>query len=192
MPTDRTAYKKEYYRKNADRIKAEAQQWRSDNPEKVRASKSQYYAKNKKRENKACAAYHKKNKAKIKLRKAAWRLANIDERRAKEAAYSKAHPENVRRQNVRRKARKKKAIIGDTKLIIEWELSWKSKKRVKCYWCRGSFTPSDCHSDHIQPLAKKGEHSVTNLAIACSKCNLRKHASPVAVWNQTLADPVLL
>lgn len=48
----------------------------------------------------------------------------------------------------------------------------------KCAWCARPWK----HIDHIQPLAKNGEHALVNLVPACATCNTRKHAKDPAVW----------
>lgn len=52
----------------------------------------------------------------------------------------------------------------------------RSNEPVACYICGTITTNSmDRHVDHVTPLSKGGKHSIENLAIACTKCNLEKH-----------------
>lgn len=112
--------------------------------------------------------------------------------RAKKRAWKKAHPEARRKEAAIRRARLLGSIIGDPKVIEKWEKSWRSKRAVKCYWCKRSTSPKGCHADHIDPLSKKGAHSIGNMCISCGPCNLRKQALNIADWNSHLLEPVLL
>jgi len=48
-----------------------------------------------------------------------------------------------------------------------------------CAYC-GSNEPF--HLDHVDPLARGGLHTPSNLAPACQRCNLSKSAKPVEAW----------
>lgn len=106
--------------------------------------------------------------------------------------YHKSHPEVARKNHLIRKARKANAVIGDTAPIMAWEAAWRRKKQVRCYWCNGVFAGIDCHLDHVIALSKGGKHEIGNLCVSCSRCNLKKNAKTVDVWNQQIAEPVLL
>lgn len=45
-----------------------------------------------------------------------------------------------------------------------------------CQLCSEDVAPSDVHLDHIKPWSKGGEHSVSNLQVTHSACNMRKAA----------------
>lgn len=91
----------------------------------------------------------------------------------------------------KRRARKKKAISGDLQLILKWEVSWRKQWRVRCYWCLNEFSPDDCQTDHVIPFKLDGKHSIENLCISCTRCNLSKHGKSLARWNQQIDQPVL-
>ena len=50
------------------------------------------------------------------------------------------------------------------------------RKSKKCYWCNRSLNKAKVHVDHYIPLSKGGEHTLDNLVVSCSKCNLVKNA----------------
>ncbi len=59
------------------------------------------------------------------------------------------------------------------------------RDRGKCCLClkdlSGLLTPAtDCHYDHIVPLAQGGLNDVTNLQLLCSSCNLKKNKHYIA------------
>ena len=115
-------------------------------------------------------------------------IKNRDTIRAKK----KTNREPSRRNEDIRRARKAGATVGDLRLIAEWEKRWRRKPLVRCYWCRSDIKPAGATRDHIVPLARGGEHSVSNLVVSCGSCNSKKHARPLDKWNATLEQPVLL
>lgn len=56
---------------------------------------------------------------------------------------------------------------------------------IGAYACVACWGPP-AHADHIQPLARGGEHSVYNLLPLCSRCNLAK--SDRDPWEWLRAD----
>ena len=48
-------------------------------------------------------------------------------------------------------------------------------KRGRCAAC-GTNIRDGYHMDHIQPMARGGESTFTNLQLLCGTCNLKKHA----------------
>jgi 5-methylcytosine-specific restriction endonuclease McrA len=44
----------------------------------------------------------------------------------------------------------------------------------KCNYCKDDISLQSLHKDHIVPLAKGGIHSITNIQLLCSSCNLLK------------------
>lgn len=47
---------------------------------------------------------------------------------------------------------------------------------LTCQLCLLPVEPDDIHLDHIKPWSKGGEHSVSNLQVTHSVCNMRKAA----------------
>lgn len=47
---------------------------------------------------------------------------------------------------------------------------------LTCQLCLEPVDPADVHLDHIKPWSKGGEHTVANLQVTHSLCNLRKAA----------------
>jgi len=88
--------------------------------------------------------------------------------------------------NENRRAIKSAAPIGDLKAIKNWLKEWKSRESACCHWCKDSFNPSQCHVDHVTPLSKGGAHCLSNLVIACAKCNMQKHDKMPEQWIEIL------
>jgi 5-methylcytosine-specific restriction endonuclease McrA len=186
------AWSRDYYAKNRELIKQKTRAYRKANHAIVaererryrldhlqqcrerekfynfthKASRSRYYS-----------AYHQNNKTKIRLKGQRWRSKN--------KSY-------VRIKNRERRALKQKVAIGNVQVLKDWETRWRSYFTVKCYWCMEKFHPSKCHVDHIIALAAGGMHSIDNVCISCSGCNIRKRHFGFDYWNKKLQQPVLL
>lgn len=137
-------------------------------------------------------AWRERNKERERLRGVQYRQEHPDKTRESVRKHQAAHPEQSRQRANKRRAVKLKATVGDTRQMAAWEKRWRAKKAVRCYWCRESFSPKDCHVDHIVPLSKGGAHALENLAISCQPCNQRKYAHDLETWNAQLKQPVLL
>jgi 5-methylcytosine-specific restriction endonuclease McrA len=44
----------------------------------------------------------------------------------------------------------------------------------RCSYCGERFDPEELTLDHVQPVARGGDHSDGNLVTACTACNTRK------------------
>lgn len=49
----------------------------------------------------------------------------------------------------------------------------------RCYLCGRTLKRHEVTLDHITPLARGGEHTEANLAVACQSCNSSKGARPI-------------
>lgn len=131
-------------------------------------------------------------KAKLSAANAARYLRKKEEIKAYVRKHKKEHPELYKTIEYARRAKKRgTAYSSDQSLIVKWEREWRKKRRVRCNWCRGSFSPKKCHLDHVTPLSKGGKHSIENVCISCQPCNNQKHAKSLEAWNAKLAQPVL-
>lgn len=119
-----------------------------------------------------------------------WSAKNPDKVKRYQRDYARRHAGKMCLKSANRRA-KVKASPAELRVIAKWESGWRKKRAVRCYWCRGVFAGAACHSEHIVPLKKEGPHSISNLAISCASCNVRKHASSITDWNQKIPMPVL-
>lgn len=209
----------EQKRERARRWQAE---WRSKNPERSKELARASYAKHAEaRRAEKKAEYSKKRdiilergarwRAKNKAWKAAYartrRAIDNEQRRIRNAAnrplyrakhnararaYYKANPEMHSGRTILRRAIKRRAAIGDPKIISRWRARWQRKPRVTCYWCHAAIRGENGHADHIVALSIGGAHSIENLCISCAQCNCRKHAKTLSAWNAEIAEPILL
>lgn len=89
---------------------------------------------------------------------------------ARHREWSRANPENGRKNAAVRRARELAATVGevDYAAIIE-------RDGMVCHLCRTGIEALDeLHFDHVVPLARGGEHSMANIRPAHATCNLRK------------------
>lgn len=186
------------YAKNRESLLKKQRERRKANPERTKAdsrkqylknpkSATQWRAKNPAKWRARCRAYYAKNVVKLR----AVMRASAKKHAAQRRAYRKAHPEYSRASCHSRRAKKYGSPLSDRKAITQWERAWRKKKKVRCNWCGGSFSPKDCHTDHVTPL-KVGEHSLRNVCISCAPCNLKKKDKLIEEWNTHLEQPVLL
>lgn len=88
------------------------------------------------------------------------------------AEWRKNNPEKAKASRRAAQARRRANGAG----VIPKEMSqWVSDQKKVCHWC-GAKCPQKYHVDHYEPLSKGGKHILSNLVIACPKCNLKKKA----------------
>lgn len=55
-----------------------------------------------------------------------------------------------------------------------------------CFYCEGTFAPSELTMDHVVPLTRGGKSSRGNIVPACKECNNRKKYLLPMEWDQYL------
>jgi len=70
--------------------------------------------------------------------------------------------------HARRAGLKNNSVTGD-------KILWLVARQPLCFWC-GKAHNGVYQVDHFIPLSKGGVHEISNLVIACPKCNNRKSA----------------
>jgi 5-methylcytosine-specific restriction endonuclease McrA len=183
---------RERYAANREKLKSYHLARYYQNKEKAKAMFARYYAENKSKIKAAKDKYRSENKEILKARCAAHYAKNSKKAIEYQRSYIKLHPEHKRASDASRRARKLNAPIGSSFAVIKWDKTWRSMRRVSCFWCRNEFSPKKCHADHIVALSRGGAHEVGNLCISCQPCNNKKSAKTIQDWNRLLAEPVLL
>lgn len=202
---------KRSYRRAPEKAKARAKRWRQEHLERSREHKRRssatYRTKHRDRRNAAARKrYHDElGKWRAYFRNTARRkklqdpqagkkryAANRDFYLARAKAYAAAHPGIAKRryranpEHYRAKGRKFAAIrrarkLGATVGVIDLAAIM-ARDKMRCHICRKKVKDADLHFDHVIPLAKGGEHSAQNLAVAHARCNLQKQAKRLTLF----------
>lgn len=135
--------------------------WRASNPERHKRNGGTWYLNN--RQRKADAG-------------TAWVAANPDKIRAIRRRYRQNHPDYDITQAVRRRSRKKAALV-DPHVTVSW---LRSRDGDGCYYCGAVLVfegnvPDRAHLEHKTPLSRGGKHSESNCVLACRTCNQSKY-----------------
>lgn len=142
--------------------------YRAANKEKIRKRRRAKYLNTRAAVLAKARERYRKNPAIFKARRDAWRRKN---------------PEKFSQQFCRwnsRRAMRVGAKCGDRHKIAEVYRRARTDRNVFCYLCDKRIKLGDRHVDHVVSLDSGGEHDASNLAIACSLCNLKKHKKPLS------------
>ncbi len=105
-------------------------------------------------------------------------LENPERQRAKDllhaTAWQRAHPDRVKLNVQRRRARQVGATVEPITLQ-DWQAIC-AEFGQRCAYC---FRAGSLTQDHVEPLVGGGRHSVGNIVPACRSCNASKHATPL-------------
>lgn len=90
----------------------------------------------------------------------------------------------------KRRAYMRNAVVGDPKEIKKYYRSVRENLLVVCFYCNDVFNSKLAHVDHVVPLSRGGQHSVTNFCVSCPKCNLSKNDKLVEEWKPNFTKKV--
>lgn len=150
-----------------------AKEKRQTDPEYMRRLANESYhrnfEKNREARNERSRKWREDNPEKAKEVYRRSREKHIERARKACREWQKKNPERVRELVMRYHARKLGATVGivDYEEILERDGLW-------CYLCDSAVEPDDIHFDHVVPLSKGGEHSMENIRVTHSLCNLTK------------------
>lgn len=131
-------------------------------------------------------ALYRKRRTQELIRIYAWRKQNHDrylailrrsyarhreKRCAGQRAYAKRHPEKVAAIVARQRARKRQAPVNDL-TALEWQALLRAF-RYRCAYCNRK--QKQLTQDHLVPLIRGGDHTLTNVVPACRSCNSSKN-----------------
>jgi len=135
--------------------------------------------------------YYNNNKKELAIKNKQYREANKELLAEKEKNYRKSNKEKIAARGKRYRQTEKGRMVyintsqkrrlklraGDATTEQLLELHQNAKR---CYWCNCNLKKVKVHIDHYIPLAKGGEHTLSNLVVSCSSCNLaKKDKSPI-------------
>lgn len=108
-----------------------------------------------------------------------WRKANRDAERERQRAWRAANPDRVQA-NARLRRERERALRGQVRPDIEEVLL--RLQRGRCWHCGVALGATGYQRDHLKPLALRGEHDDSNLALACPPCNQSRGATDACDW----------
>src|SRR3990167_9508231 len=163
---------RQYYRENADKIKARSNQYRLDNFEKIQEKKKRYSqtegAKAKSRARNA--KYQQKNAARLREKQKQWLIDHPENRRKASKKYYQNNKEQYRLGVINRRARLRQDGGVITAADIEKQ---HHAQKGRCYYC-GIKVGDNYHVDHVIPVTRGGSNTPDNIVISCPKCNRSK------------------
>lgn len=161
--------KKAYRATHRHKVRAANVRWRTSHYKEWRTSHKEHLRA-------TGRAYYEEHKERITKRHKAWRQANRDRLNAYNRAWRKSHPRSRSAHDHRRRIRKLEA--GGTFTAKQVRRLFDLQKG-HCWWC-GPGCEVDLtkgyHIDHRVPLSKGGSNNISNIVLACPKCNLSKGA----------------
>jgi 5-methylcytosine-specific restriction endonuclease McrA len=190
-----TAKRAEHYRQVAAKYRAEhraqlnehARQYRLDHLEECHARNLDHYYKNKETYDERSRQWFDANRERSNklCRNNYWK--DPEKRRADSLKYSKDHPEQIKLNLSRRRARKKGATGKHT---IQDIIDLYEKQAGMCAACGVPLQRSGKQKyqiDHIVPLSprnggKSGSHDISNIQLLCRSCNSSKSNLSQEEW----------
>jgi 5-methylcytosine-specific restriction endonuclease McrA len=130
-----------------------ARQWRFANPDRNRANQREWY------------------------------LANKDRVAERSRAWRERNPERYRQMQCDAAARRRARKLGPDGTIekIDRQAIWERDGRI-CGLCAQPVRFQVMELDHIKPLARGGQHTVSNVQPTHRRCNRRKGCKEVPRW----------
>lgn len=186
------AYMADYYARNADRLKAEANRhyhanseralenslrWQRANRQRSNATKARWLAKNRDKHSETNKRYRQANPEAQRLKSLRWHRANPEKVALKARKYQKSHPEMKRSIDATRHKRYRSAP-GRGVRPSEWR-AIRADSMGLCVYCNDRRRLS---MDHIDPISRGGAHDPDNIVAACKSCNSSKNDTPLLQW----------
>lgn len=129
--------------------------------------------------------YQEENAEKIQARRKDYQAKTSAQRTIAATAWARSNPEKRRSiSNAYKHRRRAIEKHGSTTAELR---EWEANARKDCYWC-GKKKLKKYHVDHYHPLSKGGAHAVSNLVIACPRCNLKKSAKDPYLFAQSMGS----
>jgi len=145
--------------------------------EKKKEYNKTYYTKNKDKLIEYGLDYKRLNPVKCEATIKEWRSKNREYLNEKQRKYASTINGKAS-QSVRRKNRRKRIKeTDDGTVTTESLIALEKKQNHKCHHCEKLLdynTPRAVHLDHLLPLSKGGQHTISNVRWSCAYCNISK------------------
>jgi 5-methylcytosine-specific restriction endonuclease McrA len=114
--------------------------------------------------------WRENNPDRFKERRDAWSQANPQSQNETRKKWLADNKHKVRQIKQAYKLRRKEWEVGD----VDYD-EILARDGLVCHICGLDVAPDDIHFDHVIPLSKEGMHSMDNIHVSHSKCNLKKN-----------------
>jgi len=179
-------YKKQYYEKNKENIKNKSIEYYKNNKDKISESSKKRYIENKDKISEKQKNIYILNREKILAKSAEYYKNNRTNKLNYQKEYGKKYDKTEMGKAVRRNINSKRRSIIKSSDIDSSEIHKLIFESKVCYWCNTSLKNKEVHVDHYIPLARGGEHTISNLVVSCRLCNQKKHSKDPIVFANKL------
>lgn len=167
-------------------MKIVVKEWALAHPDRRKAIIKKSDSKHSERRNAYKKTYEQANRERRREQLQQWRNKNREhynkqDRDRRKRTYAE-NPQPTLHSNKRYRARKRGAAINDFTLE-QWK-TIKQHYKHRCAYC--GKKSHDLTQDHITPLSKGGNHTMSNIVPACTSCNSKKKDRPVLAPVQPL------
>lgn len=126
------------------------------------------------------------NPDRFKERRDAWMQENPQSQNETRQQWLKANSLKVRQIKKAYKVRRQGWEIGEVDYV---EILMRDG--LVCHICGFDVEPTDIHFDHVIPLSKGGAHSMDNIHISHSRCNMKKHNKLMSELSMQKVTPTI-
>ena len=184
-------YNNEYRETHREEAASAIRKWRRENPERDMEIFRKWFAKDpihakevRRRAKKKWEAEHPIEAKESKRRSDKKRYDNrSQEAKARDNVnhrqWARNHPEAIKAKKAKRRVA---GDIADVDLKLTKILNIQKHVQLKCEYCKRPIVGNNWHPDHIVAVTKNGKSELTNLCIACPRCNLSKGNRDVDLW----------
>ncbi len=137
---------------------------------RCRTCKKEIREQNKEYNARKAKEWREANPERFKEKRNAWMQANPQSESERRKVWLLANRLKVRQIQKAYKVRRAGWEIG----IVDYD-EILARDGLVCHICGIDVEPNDVHFDHVIPLSKGGAHSMDNIHVSHSKCNLRKN-----------------
>ena len=170
------AHVRDYVRLNKTKVVAANREWYKNNADSVKAkSRAHYHARPRAESRAVRAKWRLKNKAAVAVASLDWYYRNKNKCRAAAQRYAKKFPEKQKARVHRRRARVKNAPGAFNADQIKQVVSLFGGK---CAYCGGAYEAID----HVVPLSRGGTNYIANIRPCCTTCNSSKGSKLLSEW----------
>lgn len=155
---------KKHYEKNKEKHNESTKQWYEKNKEKHNEMGKQWRGKNKEKHRQLNRDWYQKNREKVQEKCRNWREQN---------------PLKVKATDHKHRVKRNLAVENSEGLTASQIEKIYEVYDNHCAYC---YSKKNLTLDHFEPLARGGKHEISNMVLACKKCNCSKNAKFFEEW----------